>query len=542
MVHYGLKILIVMGTICLTSESYAEPSNLWSPQISENRYQNPIIHADYSDPDICQVGNEFYMTASSFNSIPGLPILHSKDLVNWAIVNHALPANVDRYFDVPRHGKGVWAPSFHCQNGTFYIFWGDPDRGIFMVKTDDPRSAWSAPVLVKEAHGNIDPSVLWDDDGKVYMVHAFAHTRAGVKSLLQVVELSSDASEAIDFGKIVFDAHDDHPTLEGPKFYKRNGYYYIFAPGGGVTHGWQVVLRSRNIYGPYEDRIVLAQGETDINGPHQGGLVELESGESWFIHFQDKIPYGRITHLQPVRWVNDWPVMGADSDGDGTGSPVLTHPMPNVGDQYPIKNPQDSDEFTSSELGLQWQWNANPMPDWASLDTKEGWLDLTPVFSESGNRNLWYAPNLLKQKLPAAEFVATAKVDASGLMAAEEAGMVLYGMDYATLSVARGEDGQLRLKHATVEAADSGFPQTGPITEVKVEIGSAFYIRTEVSSNATAQFSYSLDGNRFRPLGKRFSLEEGRWVGAQIGLYANRYRAIGRPGSFNVDWFRFTKP
>lgn len=509
------------------------------PKLDQNSYKNPIIHADYSDPDLIKVGEDFYMTASSFNSVPGLPILHSKNLVHWEIINHAFPANTDSYFDVPRHGKGVWAPSIRHHKGLFHIYWGDPDRGIFKVTAEDPKGEWSAPVLVKKAHGNIDPSPLWDDDGKVYMVHAFAHTRAGIKNNLQVVELTEDGSEIIDYGKVVFDGHERHPTIEGPKFYKRNGYYYIFAPGGGVTHGWQVVLRSEHIYGPYEDRVVLAKGSTNVNGPHQGGLVELDSGESWFVHFQDKGPYGRIVHLQPVEWVDDWPVMGRDTDGDGSGEPVMAHAIPDVGQRYPAKSPRESDEFDELELGRQWQWNANPLHQWVSLTKNKGWLQLAPVYWEAGNRNLWHAPNLLTQKLPAEAFVTTTKLDVRGLRTSEETGLVVYGMDYASLNLVR-EEGRLLVRQTVVEGADSHLPRE---TVNERDLGSVdtVFLRVEVLPGATAMFSYSLDGGRFESLGSEFDIAQGRWVGARLGLYANRYKATGQPGSVNVDWFRIAK-
>src|SRR5262249_28075737 len=140
------------------------------------------------------------------------------------------------------------------------------------------------------------------------------------------------------------------------------------APAGGVKTGWQTVLRSENIFGPYEDRIVLAQGNTQINGPHQGAWVETKSGESWFVHFQERGAYGRVVHLQPMKWVNDWPVMGDDSDGDGKGEPVSRHTKPRAGAGCRIIVPQTSDEFDSNTLGLQWQWQANSRENWFSLN------------------------------------------------------------------------------------------------------------------------------------------------------------------------------
>ncbi|MDK2968995.1 MAG: hypothetical protein PWQ65_98, partial [Bacteroidota bacterium] len=206
-------------------------SKSWVADLGNGYYKNPILHADYSDPDICRVENDYYMTASSFNCIPGLPILHSNDLVNWEIIGYAIDKlEPDSIFSKPQHGNGVWAPSIRYHNGEFYIYYGDPDYGIFMVKSKDPAGKWEKPLLVKKGKGLIDPCPLWDDDGKVYLVHAYAGSRAGIKSLLAVQEMNAEGTEVIGQSRIVYDGHDIDPTIEGPKFYKQNGYYYIFAP------------------------------------------------------------------------------------------------------------------------------------------------------------------------------------------------------------------------------------------------------------------------------------------------------------------------
>ncbi|MEX2336445.1 MAG: glycoside hydrolase 43 family protein, partial [Fulvivirga sp.] len=306
-------------------------SEVWVSDQGDGTYKNPVLHADYSDPDVVRVGQDYYMTSSSFNVAPGLPVLHSKDLVNWELIGHALDRQLPvDHFKTPRHGNGVWAPAFRHHNGEFYIYWGDPDFGIYMVKSENPEGPWEEPVLVEEGKGLIDPAPLWDDDGKAYLVHAYAGSRAGIKSILVVKPMNAEGTKTTGEGRIVFDGHEDHPTVEGSKFYKKDGLYYIFAPAGGVSTGWQLILRSENVYGPYEEHISLAQGETDINGPHQGAWVTTESGEDWFIHFQDKGAYGRIVHLQPMEWKNGWPTMGEDPDGDGTRQPVMTHKKPDT--------------------------------------------------------------------------------------------------------------------------------------------------------------------------------------------------------------------
>ncbi|MBO7703780.1 MAG: glycoside hydrolase 43 family protein, partial [Solobacterium sp.] len=295
-------------------------------------YHNPVLFADYSDPDVIRVNGQYILTASSFNYVPGLPILVSEDLVSWKLSGYALDqisessteglphtdsAAIGKRFEIPRHSEGVWAPSIRFHDGVYYIYYGMPDEGIYMVSADDPLGTWSEPVCVRQAKGFIDPCPFWDEDGRAYIIHAYAKSRIGFKSMLGIFEMSPDGKQAVSEDRFIFDGTDPaHPavTIEGPKVYRRNGYYYILAPAGGVTYGWQTALRSRTIDGPYEIRTVMEQGNTLINGPHQGALVESSDGREWFIHFQDRGLYGRITHLQPVVWKDVWPVIGTDPD------------------------------------------------------------------------------------------------------------------------------------------------------------------------------------------------------------------------------------
>lgn len=335
-------------------------SEVWVSDLGNGTYKNPVLYSDYSDPDVIRVGDDYFMTASSFNEIPGLPILHSKDMVNWKLVNYAITDLIPKEtYKVPQRGNGVWAPSIRFHKGEYFIYWGDPDFGVFMVKTKDPLGKWEEPVWVMEGKGLIDTCPLWDDDGNAYLVHGWAGSRAGVKSILTINKMNPEGTKVLDKGVHIFDGHDAHPTVEGPKFYKRNGYYYIFAPAGGVATGWQLVLRSKNIYGPYEEKIVLEQGKSKINGPHKGAWVDTPNGQDWFYHFQDVDAGGRLVHLQPMKWEKDWPVIGIDTDKNGIGEPVLTHKKPEVGKIFPIETPAESDEFNDDKIGLQWQWSAN---------------------------------------------------------------------------------------------------------------------------------------------------------------------------------------
>lgn len=511
-------------------------STVWVADKGNGTYRNPIIHADYSDPDVIRVGDDFFLTASSFNVAPGLPILHSRDLVNWTIIGHALSRQPPfDLFERPQHGKGVWAPAIRYHKGEFYIYYGDPDYGIYMTKAPNPTGPWSAPLLIKEVKGWIDPCPLWDEDGNAYLVSALAASRSGIKSILIISRMSPDGTKLLDEGALVFDGHAKHPTVEGPKLYKRNGYYYIFAPAGGVATGWQLVLRSKNIYGPYEERVVLAQGDTDINGPHQGGWVETQTSESWFIHFQDKGPYGRVVHLQPMRWVKDWPVLGIDRNGEGTGEPVLTFTKPNVGRRWPIATPLESDEFTGNMLGLQWQWHANPKPNWAFPAGSSGFLRLYTVALPEGFRNFWDLPNLLLQKFPAPEFSATTKVTFTPHADDEKTGLIVMGQDYSYLALKRTSEGLL-LSQTVCKDAENG-------TEEKESAGIAvkettFYLRVQVEPNAVCRFSYSVDGTTFQPVGELFKARQGTWIGAKVGLFAVRTGMSREIGYADFDWFR----
>lgn len=236
---------------------------------------------------------------------------------------------------------------------------------------------------------------------------------------------------------MVFDGNDGvNHTIEGPKIYKRNGLYYIFAPAGGVVDGWQLVLRSRDIYGPYESKIVMAQGDSPVNGPHQGAWVDTDKGESWFIHFQDRGAYGRVIHLNPMQWVNDWPVIGEDKDGDGCGTPVMRHRKPAVSTPSAIRVPATSDDFNSRRLGLQWQWHAN-YNDTYGFGSDLGFMRLYSHILSPEAPNYWEVPNLLLQKFPADEFTATAKVriSAKGQTEGVVSGLIVMGWDYAALGL-----------------------------------------------------------------------------------------------------------
>ena len=539
MKKYHLFLLTICFVILKSQNLELQNKFLYSADNGNGTYTNPILYSDYSDPDVIRVDDKFYMTASSFNCIPGLPILESYDLVNWKLISYALTKNIPKEkYNFPQHGNGVWAPCIRFHNNTFYIFYPDPDYGIYMIKTNDPKGLWSEPILIKSGKGLIDPTPLWDNDGKTYLFYAFAGSRAGIKSILAACTMNNEGTKANNDDVLIIDGHQEEPTIEGPKIYKKNDYYYIFAPAGGVSTGWQTVLRSKNIFGPYEKKKVLHQGKTNINGPHQGAWVNTKTGEDWFIHFQDKGSFGRILHLQPMKWKNDWPVIGVDEDNDGIGEPVTTYKKPNVGKDFPIISPNDSDEFNNPKLGLQWQWHANPQIQWG-FPSSLGFFTLNCIPKPENYKNLFDVPNLLLHKISAPNFTATVRVSNFLKNDNEEFGFVIMGLDYSYIRIKR-IDGKFYISQIVCLNADK---KTNEEELSRTEIKNKdLFLRVKISEDGSAMFSYSEDQKNYRKIGEIFSIKEGKWIGAKIGFLALRENFINDAGYTNIDWIRFEKP
>ncbi|MFI5452795.1 glycoside hydrolase 43 family protein [Pedobacter sp. UC225_61] len=534
-----ITILITFSTLIVSAQNPI--SKVWVPDLGNGSYKNPVIDADYSDPDVVRVGDDFYLVASSFDAVPGLPILHSKDLVNWTIIGHALKRQPPfEHFAKTQHGNGVWAPAIRYHNGEFYIYYPDPDFGIYLIKATKPAGPWSEPILVEAGKGLIDPCPLWDEDGKVYLVHAYAGSRAGIKSIIVVKKMNAAGDKIIDEGKLVYDGHELDPTIEGPKFYKRNGFYYIFAPAGGVSTGWQLVLRSKNVYGPYERKVVMDQGKSPINGPHQGAWVNTPLGEDWFLHFQDKEAYGRVVHLQPMKWINNWPVIGTDVDGDGIGEPILRYKKPSITKPVAIATPAESDEFNGINLGLQWQWQANPSATWSFLNPAKGSLRLYAVKMPDSAKNYWDVPNLLLQKFPTEKFTVVTKLTftPNTKLENEKAGLIVTGLSYANLAIKSKKDGNY-LVYTTCKAADKGKSEN---EEILIKLNSStIYLSVAITQGSKCQFSYSFDGDKFTNVNDIFQAEPGKWIGAKVGLFSVREQQINDAGYADFDWFRIEK-
>lgn len=501
----------------------------WVPDLKNGRYKNPVIFADYSDPDVIRVEDDFYMVASSFNCMPGIPVLHSGDLVNWEIIGHVYDRLPLEKYDKPVHGQGSWAPSIRFHNGLFYVYFCTPHDGLFMATTTDPHGKWDLN-FIEEVELWEDPCPLWDDDGNAYLVRG--KLRADI---LYLHRMSPDGKKILDNGKIIYNNIDKQPVIEGPKFLKKDGYYYILAPAGSVPAGWQTVLRSKDIYGPYADKIVLHQGDTEINGPHQGGLVELKSGEWWFLHFQDRGAWGRIVHMQPVTWKDGWPCMGKDINNDGIGEPVSGYKKPDTGKTYPVMTPATDDEFNSEKPGLQWQWHANPQKSWYSLKESPGNIRLYSIKNHTQNGNLWFVPNLLLQKFPMESFTATTKITFMPDLKGEKSGLVIMGRKWAFIAFVKTEKGlELGMYEGTYF---QGEDKTEKIESIPAE-KSTCCLRVHVDRNLSCSFSYSFNGKDYNPLGKNFTAVPGVWIGAKVGLFSINPNISESKGFSDFNWFK----
>jgi beta-xylosidase len=468
----------------------------WGDQ-GDGTYRNPVLNADYSDPDVIRVGDDFYLVASDFHFV-AIQVLHSRDLVNWRIVGQVFPRLTmhPRYDEMTGYAQGTWAPALRYHDGEFFLYVCTPRDGLFMWHTKTPAGPWSETVTVKAIDGWEDPCPFWDDDGQAWLVHS----RVGAGPLI-LHRLSVDGTRLLDDGVEIYRG----PVAEGPKLFKRHGWYYISLPEGGVEKGGQTVLRSRNIYGPYERRQVLPDGS-----PHQGGLVELDNGEAWFIGFKSAGYLGRVCHLLPVRWgEDDWPVFGDN------GRAVAQWKKPGVGAGAFVAHPQTSDDFDAATLQPQWQWNHNPLPEAWSLTERPGWLRLRGQPAPE----LMLARNSLTQKLWGDSGSTEMKLDIRGLSDGQRAGLAfMSGKVFNAVGVVR-EGGASRVYW------DGG---AGPELS-----GNMVWLRGTYEGDA-ARLWFSLDGKAFTDTGAKVQLKFSQWKGARFGVFC-----FGSSGTVDVDYIRY---
>lgn len=483
----------------------------WGDQ-GNGTYINPVLNADFSDPDAIRVGDTYYMVASDFHFL-GMQILQSKDLVNWEYLTQLYSRFDYPGWDTNEHySGGSWAPSIRYHDGRFYVYFCTPDEGLFMTSASDPAGPWDPLHCVKEVWHWEDPCPFWDEDGQAYL----GHSLWGAGPII-IHRMSPDGKQLLDDGVVVYRG----PVAEGTKIHKLNGYYYLSIPEGGVGGGVQVILRARSLYGPYEKRVVLEQGSTPVNGPHQGAIVDTPEGEWWFLHFQSTPVLGRVVHLQPMWWEDDWPVMGVDIDRNGIGEPVYCWKKPS-GPATAPSYPATSDDFSAPVLGTQWQFNHNPVPEGWSLTENPGKLTYHALKATCFKD----AHNTLSQKLFGYQGTVTVKLDSRKFTEGCRAGLAVMGSVMPTLGV-KLENGRRSL----YTAADDGTEWTGPVLKA-----SPVYLRfTYDAKSENFQFLYSTDGESFQEVGEPFCSYNANWKGVRPALFA--FNAVGDGGEALFDDF-----
>lgn len=469
-------------------------------------------HADYSDPDVIRVRDKYYMIASDFHFL-GMQVLESSDMINWKLISQ-----IYHHFDFPgwdnnqQYAGGSWAPSIRYHDNKFWVFFCTPKEGLFMSNAVNPSGPWSPLHLVKKVEKWEDPCPFWDEDGQAYL----GRSRHGAGPII-IHKMSADGTRLLDEGMTVYTG----PVAEGTKIFKKDGYYYLSIPEGGVGTGWQTILRSKNIYGPYEKKVVLEQGSTTINGPHQGAIVDTPDDQWAFFHFQHHHALGRVVHLQPMHWENDWPVIGVDFDRNGIGEPVYVCQKPI--ESKTIFAPQTDDDFSTPNLSLQWQFNHNPTDHAWSLSAHPGSLTLKALKSSTFR----LARNTLTQKIMGNISEATIAMDFTEIADGQRCGLACMGKINNVLGI-KMEKGQkyLYTSNDTTEISTT-FPN-----------GNQIYLRVSIDmTNQKFQYFYSTDNIRFIPYGTSFFIPFGFWKGARIALYC--YNKEQEAGTASFQWFKY---
>lgn len=455
-------------------------------------YRNPVLYADFSDPDVIRVGDRYYMVASDFHFM-GMQILESVDLVNWRYLARVYERlDIDpQYDEMSGYAHGSWAPSLRYHDGRYYVYFCTPGEGLYMTLASDPAGPWAPLHEVCRVENWEDPCPFWDDDGRAYL----GHSTWGAGPII-IHKMSADGRTLLDDGKIVYVGK----VAEGTKIYKRNDWYYLSIPEGGVATGWQTVLRARDIYGPYEKRIVLAPGQTQVNGPHQGAIVDTPDGEYYFMHFQDRGAIGRVCHLQPLRWVDDWPVIGT------AGEPIEVWSKPQqlvtTHTEYSLAT---SDDFRSDQLGLQWQWNHNPVLSHVIHDPLKGELGLKALPAESFDSAL----NTLTQKLIGESAYFAVTLDPSEMDEGQIAGLAFMSGKKADYIAVEIREGEARLLSQT-----TAYQAHGPA----LRKGLPLKLAATYDLHGSTYFYFKTGGEWIR-LGNAVDIRAGAWKGCRPALF-----------------------
>lgn len=510
----------LLGLAVVATASGAS-AQVWRSDSGHGTYANPPLNADYPDPDIIRVGEDFYFASTTFMNAPGLVILHSKDLVNWDIVSHVMPRLTGSpKYDLADGGDyrhGVYAPSLRHHKGRFYIAVtpvGGKTRIYSSAKITGP---WTMRELDREA---FDPGLFIDKDGKAYLV-----TSIGSDGTITLLSLTDDLSAVTDAKVVYF-----NKGAEGSKLIRRGDWYYLF--NAIPSRLALTVSRAKSLTGPWETR---PQIDDKTGGGHQGALVDLPGGGWYGFVMLDAGAVGRVTKISPVFWQDDWPVWGTPEAPnrvpDTAAKPILGRPF---------TEPPSSDDFSGRVLGRQWQWNHNPDDTRWSLTERPGFMRLKATTSDG----FWTARNTLVQKGQGPRSRAVAKLDLRGLAVGDACGLGTFGKFSGQLVVTRTTGGQgqvsARLIESTTEGPKTRFqstPQSIPLKDLWLSVTMDF--TTDKSA-----LGYSLDGKTWTAMPGDFPLKfdwrTGTFQGEQYGLFC--YNPKGGQGRLDIDSFTLGKP
>jgi beta-xylosidase len=509
----------------------------WGAQ-ADGTYLNPVIWADYNNPFFMQHGDDFYMVSASHHFM-GMPVLHSRDLVNWRIVARIYSAlDFDEKYNHPGQGyqKGSWAPSLAYHNGKFIMHCGNSIDGLFASTAQDIKGPWEPVRLIHKAHHWEDPCPFWDDDGQAYLIHS-----GFGPSPLVIHKMSPDGMHILDEGFII---KETYPSVHNPMVIKRDGYYYIFGMGHGQHDiRGEYVYRSKNIYGPFEERRILTAGGEGCS-PGGSGWAELPDGSCWFIHHVGFAGYGRIPFLEPAGWRNEWPWIGkADAENEpGTLVGRCALPFGQTPERSKVLN--EIDDFTSESLNLAWRWNHNPQSAFWSLTERPGFLRLKaeiletaagedgihqPVQAEADS--ILFAKNVLSQHIIGKSCRGTTFIDISKMADGQRAGFCYFNKSYAWIGVIQ-ESG----KRAIVvydKSSGSLLKYAGPTAITQERI----WLRG-VANQGVGNLLYSLDGECFVSLGEAVPFRTEWFESHSMALFT--YNTGTPNGHVDFDWFSVT--
>ena len=536
--YKGFVIVLLSLLSILGAQAQGMPTDRFSSDNGDGTYTNPVVRGDFPDTDIIRVGDDFYMISSSFACMPGIPVCHSKDLINWKVIGHAydsltfLPSySMER--ENTAYGRACWAPTLRYHDGWFYIGVNLKNDRFIMCKSRRPEGPYKMYAFKEQLY---DPGLFIDDDGRKYVTH-------GMNDIC-ITELNDEGTEIKtpgDKGTVILKAPEGYRLyFEGCHTYKRNGYYYIFNPAQGYN-GFQMVSRSKHLYGPYETRVLI---DDDLNyaraGVHQGGYVETAEGESWAFTFQDRDYMGRDLMLYPMRWVDDWPVVGLDPDTTQLtpelrerighirpGKGVITYRKPAVKAHQERSYPAENDEFDSKTLKPVWEFSHVPIPEKISLNRqRKGHLRLYA----SPAKGYEWARNSLTQKIVCPASTSTAKVDVSGLGDNDFAGSGIMGSTMLQQGVMRVNGGLQLQIHQSKHVDD----QTLDVKEIPADTRYV-WLRTEVSKKGTVLFSHSLDGVYFEPFGRETASGFWRFLGLRYALCCYHHTTANDSAYYNTS-------